>query len=64
MLNFPSGARIGLSPGQSIDLVTGQAVMRNRFKTTAALTDTWTVNVAIPPFSLDKTLKYKIRGRP
>jgi hypothetical protein len=64
VLDFPPGTRIFLEPGQSVDLVTGKAALRNHFKSTAALTDTWTVNVEIPAFSISKTLKYKIRGRP
>lgn len=64
MLDFPGGSEIFLEPGTSIDLVTGTAAMRNQFKSSAALTDTWTVNVEIPAMTFTKTLKYKIRSRP
>ena len=62
MLNFPSGAEIDLAPGRSIDLVTGTAELRNKFKMPAMLTDTWTVNVHIPSLTVTKTLKYRIKG--
>jgi hypothetical protein len=65
MLDFPAGEPpIFILPQSSLELVTGTAAMRNRFKSTAAVTDTWTVNVKIPALTFTKTLKYKIRGRP
>jgi hypothetical protein len=65
MLDFPDdNAVITIAPKSFRDIVTGTAALRNRFKTTAAVTDKWTVNVRIPSLSFTKTLKYKIRGRP
>jgi hypothetical protein len=65
MLDFPSnGTEIVILPGKSFDVVTGKALLRNHFKTTAAMTDLWTVNVRIPSLTFTKSLKYKIRGRP
>jgi hypothetical protein len=65
MLSFPGGGtEIFLPPGESVTLVTGRAQLRNRFKATASLKDTWTVNVRIPALTFDKNLRYRIRGRP
>jgi hypothetical protein len=63
MLKFPSG-EIFLEPGESVTLLDDTAILRNRFPATAAVSDTWTVNVHIPSISVSKSLKYKIRSRP
>jgi hypothetical protein len=65
MLDFPSDdVQIYIQPGETRTIVSGTAQLRNRFKSTATLTDTWTVNVHIPSLTFDKSIKYKIRGRP
>jgi hypothetical protein len=63
MLDFPNGEII-VEPNQTVTLLHGTAILRNRFPATAAVTDKWTVNVHIPSTSFSTTLKYKIRSRP
>jgi hypothetical protein len=65
MLDFPpDDAEIYMLPGETRTLVSGTALLRNRFKSTAAMTDTWTVKVRIPNLTFENSIKYKIRGRP
>jgi hypothetical protein len=64
VLEVNGGREIFIPPGKSVDLFHQPVKLRNVTGTTAKIKDTWTANVLIPELSIDRSLQYKIRGRP
>jgi hypothetical protein len=64
VLQLPAGAQVVVPVGQSIDLLHETVRMRNVLPDTAKIKDTWQATVAIPGVSAEKSLSYRIRGRP
>jgi len=54
-----------IAPGDSLDIVTEDVVLKNAFGDTAQMSDTWTLTPAFPVGVSDETtVRYRIRGRP
>src|SRR5262249_16537110 len=64
VLQLPAGAQFVLPVGQSIDLLHETVRTRTVLPDTAKIKDTWQATVAIPGVSAEKSLSYRVRGRP
>ena len=64
VLTLPAGAQAVVPVGQSIGLLRETVRMRNVLPDTAKIKDTWQATVFIPQVSAEKSLSYKVRGRP
>jgi hypothetical protein len=60
----PAGTGVTVPVGKSFDLFHQTVQMRNVLPDTAKIKDTWEANVFIPEVSAEKSLSYRIRGRP
>jgi hypothetical protein len=61
-LNFGTPS-IFLRPGESVDLLQSQVMLRNEFGSIARMRDTWTVTAALQGISAQRSLRYRIRAR-
>jgi hypothetical protein len=64
VLQVPTGAGVTVPVGKSFDLFHQTVQMRNVLPDTAKIKDTWRATVFIPEVSAEKSLSYRIRGRP
>lgn len=65
ILEIGDRRQIFMDPGTSLELLHQPVTLTNLLGNTAVIKDKWTATVLVPPeFSVDDTLKYKIRGRP
>jgi len=64
VLQVPAGAGVTVPVGQSFDLLHQTVQMRNVLPDTAKIKDTWRATVFIPEVSAEKSLSYRVRGRP
>jgi hypothetical protein len=64
VLQVPTGAGVTVPAGKSFDLFHQTVQMRNVLPDTAKIKDTWRATVFIPEVSAEKSLSYRIRGRP
>jgi hypothetical protein len=64
VLQLPAGASLLLPAGKSFDLFHQTVQMRNVLPDSAKIKDTWRATVFIPEVSAEKSLSYRVRGRP
>lgn len=65
ILNVPSGSRVIVQPGESVDLINQPVQLKNEFTDPAIIRDAWIVRITIPPdlIAVGK-YRYRIRARP
>ncbi len=63
VLDFQGASAVVIEPGKSFELLRETVQLKNEFADTARLTDDWEANT-VNAGSADKTLKYRLRGRP